>query len=405
MYRREIEERIRKINETFRVLVVSGPRQVGKTTLLKSLMPKEMKMVSLDDEVLRKEAIENPRVFLETFGTPLFIDEIQYAPELFPYIKMIVDENDARGQYWLSGSQTFKLMKNVSETLAGRVGIVNMNSFTYGEIIENDKKECFNPPEYIEAPYLDVNAVYENIYNGGMPELYQYKNMDRDEFYNSYIDTYIDRDVRQIKNIGNLEDFKRFMRNMAIRNGSALNYSDIASDIGVSSNTIKEWTSILVNTRLIYILEPFHSNKIERLTHVPKIVFMDSGLATYLSGWDSSQSLSTSEYAGRFLEAYIVSEIVKTYDNFGKPLNISYFRNKEAKEIDLIIEKNRTLYPLEIKRTGNPKPSMIKNFKYLEKADIKVGVGGLICLYDKLIKFDENNYIIPISSVINPSKK
>lgn len=368
-------------------------------------MPENMTMVSLDDETLRNEAKENPKIFLDTYKTPLFIDEIQYAPELFPYIKMKVDNSKERGQYWLSGSQTFNLMKGVSESLAGRAGIVNMNSFTYGEIIQNTDKGIFNPPDYKESTPLNVNQIYELIYNGGMPELYDIKNMDRNEFYNSYINTYLEKDVKQIKNIGNLEDFKRFLRNMAVRNGSTLNYSDIASDIGVSSHTIKEWTSILVNTRIIYLLEAFHSNKIERLTHSPKIVFMDSGLASFLSGWDSSKSLQTSEYAGRFLEAYIISELVKTYDNYGIPLNISYFRNKETEEIDLIVEKNRVLYPLEIKKTANPKKEMLKNFRHLEKADLKVGPGGLICLFDKLIKIDGDKYFIPISSVINPPKE
>ena len=404
MYKREIEERIKKINATFRVLVVSGPRQVGKSTLLDSLMPEGMQKISLDDETLREEARNNPKVFLDTYKAPLFIDEVQYAPQLFPYIKMKVDECKDRGQYWLSGSQTFNLMKGVSESLAGRVGIVNMNSFTYGEIIQNENKTVFNPPNYVDAPYLDVNEVYKLIYNGGMPELYDINDMDRLDFYSSYIDTYLEKDVKEIKNIGNLEDFKRFLRNMAARNGTTLNYSDIASDIGVTSKTIKEWVSILVNTRLIYLLEAFHSNKINRLTHAPKIIFMDSGLACYLANWDSPLSLQTSEYAGRFLESYIISEIVKTYDNFGLPLNISYFRNKETEEIDLIIEKNRTLYPLEIKKTANPRHEMLKNFKYLEKADIKIGTGGLICLYDKLIKTTDTAYYIPISSVINPSK-
>ena len=401
MYDREVKERIKKINDTFRVLVVTGPRQVGKTTLLESIMPENMTKVSLDDETLRKEAQENPKVFLDSYPTPLFIDEVQYAPELFPYIKMKVDKDKTRGQYWLSGSQLFDLMKNVTESLAGRAGIVKMNSFTYSEIVQNSKKELFNPDKLKQCEYMNVNTTFEKIYNGGMPELYDIENMDTNDFYYSYINTYIEKDVRRIKNIGNIEVFKKFLRDVAIRTGTTLNYSDIANDVGVSVNTIKDWTSILVSTGIIYLLEPYSSSKLKRLTHMPKIIFMDMGLACYLANWENAKALQLSEMSGHFFESYIVSEIIKSYENKGIKLDISHFRNKETEEIDLIIYKNNTLYPLEIKKTANPKKEMMKNFRYLEKVDMKIGTGGIICLYDKLMKLDEKNYIIPISSVIN----
>lgn len=401
MYDREVKERIKKINDTFRVLVVTGPRQVGKTTLLESIMPENMTKVSLDDETLRKEAQENPKIFLDSYPTPLFIDEVQYAPELFPYIKMKVDKDKTRGQYWLSGSQLFDLMKNVTESLAGRAGIVKMNSFTYSEIMQNSKKELFNPDKLKQCEYMDVNTTFEKIYNGGMPELYDIKNMDTNDFYYSYINTYIEKDVRRIKNIGNIEVFKKFLRDVAIRTGTTLNYSDIANDVGVSVNTIKDWTSILVSTGIIYLLEPYSSSKLKRLTHMPKIIFMDMGLACYLANWENAKALQLSEMSGHFFESYIVSEIIKSYENKGIKLDISHFRNKETEEIDLIIYKNNTLYPLEIKKTANPRKEMMKNFRYLEKVDMKIGTGGIICLYDKLMKLDEKNYIIPISSVIN----
>lgn len=403
MYKREIEDRIKKISETFKVLVVTGPRQVGKTTLLDSMMPDGMRKVSLDDEVLRREAKENPKIFLDTYQAPLFIDEVQYAPELFPYIKMKVDELGEMGMYWLSGSQAFSLMKNVSESLAGRAGIVEMNSFTYSEVMaEVERKVPFDPERIIESNPIDVNEVFERIFRGGMPELYRVKDLDRNEFFSSYVNTFIERDVRRIKDIGNLEDFRRFMKDLAIRNGKPLNYSDIASDIGVSSNTIKEWVSVLVSTRIVYLLQPFYSSKLDRLTHRSEIVFMDSGLACYLTDWESAFDLQISEYAGPFLEAYVVSELVKSYDNAGKKLNFSYLRNKETEEVDLIIEKNQCLYPFEIKKTANPKKDMLKNFGILKRAEKKIGNGGLICLFDKLMQFDEKNYVLPIGSVINP---
>lgn len=401
MYDREVKERIKKINNTFRVLVVTGPRQVGKTTLLESMMPKNMTKVSLDDETLRKEAQENPKIFLDSYSTPLFIDEVQYAPQLFPYIKMKVDKNKERGQYWLSGSQLFDLMKNVTESLAGRAGIVKMNSFTYSEILQNSKKEIFDPQKLKQKEYIDVNKIFERIFNGGMPELYDIKDMDRNDFYYSYINTYIEKDIKKIKNIGNIESFKKFMRDIAIRTGTTLNYSDIANDVGVAVNTIKDWVSILVSTGIIYLLEPYSSNKLKRLTHMPKIIFMDSGLACYLANWENAKALQLSEISGHFFESYVVSELIKSYDNKGINLEISHFRNKETEEIDLILFKNNTLYPLEIKKTANPRKDMIKNFRHLEKVNMKLGNGGIICLYDKLMKLDDNNYIIPISSVIN----
>lgn len=375
MYNREAKERIQNISNTFRVLVVTGPRQVGKTTLLESMMPENMTKISLDDEVLKKEAQENPKIFLDSYPTPLFIDEVQYAPQLFPYIKMKVDKDKTRGQYWLSGSQLFDLMQNVTESLAGRAGIVRMNSFTYAEIKQNNKKEPFNPDNLKEAKYIDVNEIFERIFNGGMPELYDIKEMSRNDFYYSYIETYIEKDIKQIKNILNIEGFKKFMRDIAIRTGTTLNYSDIANDIGVSSNTIKDWVSILVSTGIIYLLEPYSSNQIKRLTHMPKIIFMDMGLACYLANWESAEALKQSDMSGHFFESYVVSEIVKSYDNKGIRLEISHFRNKETEEIDLIMFKNNTLYPLEIKKTANPKKEMMKNFKYLEKVDMKLRNG------------------------------
>ena len=404
MIEREIKDSIKKINDTFRILVVTGPRQVGKTTILKSMMPKNMTMVSLDDESLRNEAKTNPKLFLQTFKKPLFIDEIQYAPELFPYIKMEVDNDNSRGQYWLSGSQTFELMKNVSESLAGRVGIVKMNSLTYKEISGNINNIVFDPDNIKDSNTIDVNDLYEIIYNGGMPELCSIKNMDRNMFFTSYINTYIERDVRKIINIGNIETFKKFMRDIAIRNGKTLNYSDIANDIGVSSNTVKEWVSVLVSSRIIYLLEAYSNKKIARLTHMPKIVFMDSGLASFLAGFTSARELQLSKDSGNYLETYIVSEIIKSYDNNCIPLDISHFRNKEKKEIDLIITKNSKIYPLEIKKTANPNRQMLKNFSYLEKADVSLGSGGLICLYDTLLPIDDKKYYIPIGSVINSKK-
>lgn len=289
-------------------------------------------------------------------------------------------------------------MKNVTESLASRAGIVKMNSFTYSEITQNTKKGLFDPDNLKQSEYIDVNETFERIFNGGMHELYDIPEMDRNDFFYSYINTYIEKDI---KNIGNIERFKKFMRDVAIRTGTTLNYSDIENDVGVSVNTIKEWISILVSTGIIYLLEPYSSSRKKRLTHMPKIIFMDMGLSCYLANWESAKALQLSTMSGRFFESYVVSELIKSYNNKGIRLDISHFRNKETEEIDLIIHKNNKLYPLEIKKSANPTKEMMKSFKYLEKDNIKIGTGGIICLYDKLMKLDEKNYIIPISSANN----
>ena len=383
---------------------MTGPRQVGKTTLLLSLKPKNMEYVSLDDEVLRNQANKDPKLFLEEHPYPLLIDEAEYAPNLFTYLKMKVDEVEEYGMYWLTGSQQFHLMKKASESLAGRVGIINLNSFTYSEIKQNTNKTLFDPTDLKKAPPIEANELFEIIYKGGMPELYKNKNLKRELYFQSYIDTYISRDVREITEIGNLEAFKKFIVSVASRTGEQLNYTALALDAGVTVPTSKAWLSILVSSGLVYLLEPYLSSELKRLTHIPKIIFMDTGLACFLAGWESAKELQLSSNAGHYLETFIISEIIKSYNARGIKPNISYYRDKEKNEIDLILYKNNTLYPFEIKKTASPNKTMIKNFEKLNQSKKNIGTGGIICFYDKLLKLDEKNYIIPISSVINISK-
>ena len=402
MLKREAYEKIKQINSTFRVLLVTGPRQVGKTTLLTEYIPDNMAYVTLDDIVLREQAKTNPRLFLEEHPWPLLIDEAQYAPELFPYIKIIVDKEKKRGMYWLTGSQQIKLMKNVQESLAGRVGIVKLNSLTYSEIIMSENKKIFEPNKLLKASkIISVNELYERIFRGGMPELYDVPNMDKKDFFYSYVETYLSKDVKDQLDILDTNVFKNFMVSVATRNGEQLNYSNIANEIGITDKTVKTWLNILVNSGIVYLLEPFMNTKLKRITHMPKIVFMDSGLCSYLAGWDDARELQLSEKSGHYLETYIISEIIKSYNAIGQEPKISYYRDKEKNEIDLIMEKNNKIYPFEIKKTANPNKSMIKNFDRLNNINKIVEPGGIICCYDDLIHIDEKNYIIPISSVIN----
>ena len=398
-----MKKSIREVNDTFRILVVTGPRQVGKSTILENMMPKNMTKVSWDKNSLLEDAKNDPEMFLTTYGKPLFIDEVQKAPELFSYLKIIVDEDKSRGQFWLSGSQSFSLMKNITESLAGRVGIIKMNSLTYKEINNCTNDVIFDPENIKESNPIKINDLFQIIFNGGMPELYDVPNINRNRFFESYLETYIKKDVRELINIKDLNLFKTFMKYVAVRNGKTLSYEDIAKDVMVSGNTIKEWISVLVASRIIYLLEPYNNSKIKRLTHKKKIIFMDSGLACYLAGFTSVRDLQlNSKESGIYLEAYIISELIKSYDNAGVPLDISYLRNKDTEEIDLLIYKNLTYYPLQIKKTADPNRGMLKNFRFLENAEVNVGNGGIISFYEKLVKLDDKNYYIPISSVINP---
>lgn len=401
MYNREATEVIKKISDTFRVLLVTGPRQTGKTTLLKSLKPENMGYVTLDDKILRKQAQDDPKLFLEEHPAPLFIDDAQYAPDLFSYIKINVDNSKAKGQYWITGSQQFILMKNASESLAGRVGIVNLNSFTYSEIVKNENKDLFNPDKLKKAAKIEVNDLFEIIFKGGMPEFYDNPKIDRNLYFQNYINTYIEKDVRELIEIGKLEEFKKFMVSIASRIGEQLNYSDISKDCGVSVPTIISWMSVLVSSGLVYLLEPYMSSQLKRMTHIPKIYFMDTGLAAYLAGWESARDLQLSSTSGHYLENFVICEIIKSYNARGIKPNLSYYRDKEKHEIDLVLYKNNKLYPFEIKKTASPNSSMISSFKYLENSKKEIATGGIICLYDNLMKMDEKNYIIPISSVIN----
>lgn len=401
MYPRIAINTVKNINESFKVLLLTGPRQTGKTTLLRNLMPKNMNYVTLDDETLRNFAKKDPKLFLETYPAPLLIDEAQYAPELFPYIKIIVDKNNAYGQYWLTGSQRFSLMESVSESLAGRVGIIELNSFCYNEIIKNENTKKFDPTNIKKQDKIEVNKIYNIIFNGGMPELFINKKLKRESFFSSYINTYLNRDVRKITNVGNELLFENFLRNIASRTGEQLNYTKISKDVGVSVNTIRDWFSILVKTGLVYLLSPYSSNHLTRLTHMPKIIFMDTGLCSYLEGFTSASELQQSDRAGHYLETYVISEIVKNYNADGINPNIFYYRDKEKNEIDLIFDQNNKLYPFEIKKTASPNVSMIKNFSKLNGGRKNIGKGGIICLYDELLPLNKDNYIIPISSVIN----
>ena len=399
--KRHDEEVIKKQEKMFKVVLITGARQVGKTTLLKNIKP-DIKYITFDDMILAEQAIEEPGIFLKSNIPPIIIDEVQYAPEILRYIKMKVDQSNEKGRFYLTGSQQFDLMKDVSESLAGRVGILNLLGLSLREIKNDDFKNEFIPTkEYIEnrkktASIISYEEVWKYIFQGSMPALYS-DDMDVEMFYATYVNTYIERDVRNLTQVGDTMSFLKFMTAIASRIGQMLNLDSIANEIGVSVPTVQRWLSILVSSNIVYILEPYYNNIMKRAVKTPKIYFLDTGLAAYLTKWKNKDVLESGSMSGNFFENFVVVEIIKSFYNKGELRPpIYYYRDKDKKEIDLIIEQNGTLYPIEIKKSANPNKSMIENFEVLKNVnDKKIGEGAIICMYDNVVNIDENNIALP----------
>lgn len=397
-FERKISKVIKNATETFPVVLITGPRQVGKTTVFSHYQEPERTYITLDDPQMRAMAQNDPALFLQTHKTPLFIDEIQYAPQLFPYIKMAVDREKQKGMFWLTGSQQFLLMRNVSESLAGRVAILELQGFSQAEKFQRDAPP-FLPDTIVhdKRKLVDVHQIYEMILTGSYPEMVVSQNINRKIFYASYLKTYVERDVRILTQITDEHSFIQFIKVAAARTGQLINYTDMANDVGVSVNTIKSWISLLETSGLIFLLQPYHSNITSRAVKTPKLYFLDTGLCCYLSGWQTVETLSTGAMSGAMLETYVVSEILKSYWYSGEYPNIYFYRDKEKKEIDLLIEQNGKLYPIEIKRTASPKESDIKNFNTLKAKDIPMGKGAIICFYENLMPLNREVEIVPMS--------
>lgn len=397
--KRNAESVIKKQEKIFKAVLVTGARQVGKTTMLKNLKS-DINYVTLDDMILNQYAKEEPDLFLKSNKPPIIIDEIQYAPDLLRYIKIAVDNREEKGLFYLTGSQQFHLMNNISESLAGRVGILNLLGLSLREIKEIEFNEPFMPTnEYLEKrEKYDLNISYEEIWDiihkGTMPAQYQ-ENSDFDMFYSMYVNTYIERDVRNLTQVGDTLSFLKFMTALASRIGQLLNLNSVANEVGISLPTAQRWLSILVSSNIVYLLEPYYNNIMKRAVKTPKIYFLDTGLVAYLTKWKDKDVLETGNMAGNFFENFVIVEIIKSYYNNGELRPPVYFyRDKEKREIDLIIEQNGKLYPIEIKKSAKPTKEMIENFKVLDKVK-DVGEGAIICMYDKLLNLDEKNKVIP----------
>jgi predicted AAA+ superfamily ATPase len=400
-YKRTLSKIVKNASATFPAVFISGPRQVGKTTLFEYLINDKRIYVSLDDPRVRALAKNDPALFFKTYVPPILIDEVQYVPELFPYIKMIIDKEKKNGLFWLTGSQMFYLMKNITESLAGRVAVLNLQGLSQRE--KNKQPNCspflpsFEVSNKKDTPILNLEKIYEMIWQGSYPRLLAETKMKWNLFYDSYINTYIQKDVKALVNIIQEHNFLKFLKIVAARTGQLLNYNNMASDIGISVNTVKSWISILETSGLIFLLYPYSTNITSRVVKTPKLYFFDTGLACYLTGWDNVKVLQNGAMNGAMLETYVISEIIKSYWHNGKEARVYFYRDKNQKEIDLIIEYNNTLYPIEIKRTANPMVNDIRNFNILKSFTENIGTCAVICLVDSVLPMTKNTLAIPLT--------
>lgn len=404
--RRSIEDIVLKSEKTFKSILVTGARQTGKSTVLQKLFP-EKKYVPVDDPFIEEQAVEQPEMFMMLNPPPVIYDEVQRAPNLFRYIKIKCDESDERGLFCLSGSQPLELMEGVSESLSGRIGIIELSGLSMREIKGDSFNRSFVPTmEYVQERSKSVKPfdnIWEVIHRGGYPEL-QNPEVDWSVFYSSYIKTYLERDVRSLSAVQNLDDFRKFMIAVAARTGQMINYANIADEVGKDQSTIKRWLSVLEASGIIYLLEPFSSSVLKRAIKTPKVYFRDTGLAAYLTRWLTPETLANGAMSGAFFETFVISEILKSYSNGGIDYRycVSYYRGRDKKktsenEIDLIIEENGTLYPVEIKRSSKVTADQTSAFSVLDGIpDKKRGMGAVICMCPQPGVLRENILQLPV---------
>lgn len=415
--KRHIEEIIKTRSKNNKAMLLTGPRQVGKSTLFKHLF-KDVRQVTFDDDLLLSQVTEDPKLFLIDNPCPLIIDEVQKCPTIFNSMKIILDNTDNYGNFFLTGSQKFHLMANVSESLAGRISVMELDGLSLREINNIDFNKHFVPSsDYIKKREEKLKNYSSNIWNiihkGSYPELYANTSKDWQDFYRSYVKTYLERDVNNLIKVKNNLTFIKFMTAIAARTGQVINYANIASEVGISEVTIKEWISILEKSGIIYILKPYTPSVLNRAIKRPKIYFKDTGLCSYLTRWLTPETLKNGAMVSAIFETFIVNEILKSYTNEGLDydFNVFYYNGKDKPkkdgaslnqegEIDLIIYENGILYPIEIKLTSSPKANMTSAFEVLDKVpETKRGMGTIICLIDKKTHLRENLVALPIEYI------
>ncbi len=402
LYSRQMKPLIEALIKQFPAVLVTGPRQVGKSTLLQHIS-EDYQYVTFDDPMVLSMAKNDPSLFMLNYSGKLILDEVQYVPELFSSLKLAMDKQKTSGLYLLSGSQAFHLMQNVTESLAGRVAVLKLQGFSLREIQQLDFSLPFIPTQnYISArekTAQPIENIWKIIHQGYMPRLYE-QETNWEIYYASYVSTYIERDVRSLTNVSSITDFTRFMVAIAARSGELLNYSNVAQEVGVSVDTIKRWTAILETSGIIYLLKPYSNNHLKRAIKTPKVYMLDTGLMAWLTKWLTPETISKGAKSGQFFETFVVSEIIKSFYNKGIEPPIYFYRDTNQKEIDLLIEYDRTLYPVEIKTSASPDKKMVKAFGILKdnlpESEIKIGTGVIINQYPQRLWLAEDLVALPV---------
>ena len=399
--RRTLAATVCELSERFGAVLLTGPRQVGKTTLFRHIQRGARNYVTLDDPQDRALAQTDPAAFLQRYEPPVLIDEVQYAPQLFPYVKMSIDKLGKPGLFWLTGSQQFEMMKHVSESLAGRVAIVKLLGFSMFE--EAGKAQLVEPflpklqrlqnRQQAVTP-LSLMQVYQRIWRGAFPFVALNRLEDCQQFYQSYVATYMQRDVRDYARIHNESVFLKFLQLAAAHSGQLVNYAHWARDLSVSQPTVKAWLTVLQACGLVYLLQPFETNLSKRVLKTPKLYFLDTGLCCYLAGWSSPQVLERGAMSGAILETYVVSEIIKSYWHNGKEPRVFFYRDKQKREVDVILEENGTIYPVAIKKTATPSKQHAQHFAALQQLNVSVGCGAVVCFRANYLPLTSDVYAV-----------
>ena len=401
---RHMESRILELSKSYSAILVTGPRQAGKTTMLRSLAEKEnigRKYVTLDDLTERDMAKNDPALFLQLHRPPVLIDEVQYAPELFTYIKIHIDEHHNPGDFWLTGSQIFRLMRGVQESLAGRIALLHMSPLSQREIIGAACVPFTTNLDRLLAEQDQIQPVttpelFARLWKGSMPGLISGQTPDRNVFYSSYLSTYVERDVRDLSGSVDALKFNRFVTAVAARCSQLLNYYALAEDADIDMPTAKAWVNILETLGIIFLLHPYSNNVLKRTIKTPKVYFYDTGFVCYLTRWSSPEVAESGAMNGALLENFTVSEIMKSYQNAGLEPYLYFYRDRDAKEIDVVLEGDGKLFPLEIKKTATPDKRLTRVFGVIDKSPLQLGTGAILCMADHFSAFDRDNLIVPI---------
>lgn len=404
--KRSLERKFLRMSSFFKAVLVTGARQVGKTTMLRHLAAEqERTYISMDNIMARALAKSDPVLFFQTYKPPIIIDEIQKAPELFEQIKVMCDESEERGLFWLTGSQQYGMMKNIRETLAGRIGILELYSLSKTEVegLEFPNELDFSLTCLLQRQPLtkknDIVDVFEYIWRGGMPDVLLADTEQRQEYFNSYIETYLMRDVSEEGGITDTVRFRKFLNACAALTAEQVSYKTLADAAEISQPTAKEWLRLLQGLGIVYLLQPYASNELKRLSKTPKLYFCDTGLCAYLSMWLTRDTLMNGAVSGHYFENYVIIELLKNYAYAPSKANLTYYRDSNAKEIDVFVEENGVIHPLEIKKSANPDRREVRKYELLDKVNLERGSGGIVCMCEEVIPIDARNCFIPCNLI------